>query len=429
MASPFVLPSHTPYQWQNAPSTQTPLDAAHLIAAEQDLVAYIQQMASSYDSYAQGQFVHQDGTGLPTFGGPAYSRPVWNGSQWVAEQLDKVDLCAEFGVSVNNADNSALISNAIQTLGLLGIDGYLPINSVGYPITNPIVIGNGTSNAVSTWTSVLRGGGMPTGGLITGNVSGPHSTIKWNGAAGFSGAMIEIAGPITGWGLENIQLNGGSAAIAPALGILVTSGSYAKVLRNIQMYNVISGIHEMCGGFNNVIQNNSAHNLWESIVIKWLGSQSGGVANGPFPYGYSGGIWFDGMASPSGDTNLEMFRHLTLLCPGNTSSGMKHSDLYFGACDSNLIEHAAMSTYGSGGTDTHFKVTYDYTIANVWPADNTIRGVDFASSASGLFQNIGTPAAGATPNKILEVAKTNGQPPNPSLANLAWGYRADGSLV
>ena len=42
----FPVPAHTPYQWQNAPSSNTPLDAAHLIAAEQDIVTYVQQLGA-----------------------------------------------------------------------------------------------------------------------------------------------------------------------------------------------------------------------------------------------------------------------------------------------------------------------------------------------------------------------------------------------
>src|SRR5690349_7305869 len=63
--SSYTPPDHTPYQWQNAPSTNTPLDAAHLEAAEDDLVQYTQQAVTDYDAYAEDQFVHQDGTGLP----------------------------------------------------------------------------------------------------------------------------------------------------------------------------------------------------------------------------------------------------------------------------------------------------------------------------------------------------------------------------
>ena len=53
---PFSVPPHTPYQWQDAPSQGTPLDKAHLEAAEQDLVGYTQQAVNAYDTFAEAQF-------------------------------------------------------------------------------------------------------------------------------------------------------------------------------------------------------------------------------------------------------------------------------------------------------------------------------------------------------------------------------------
>jgi len=51
----YSPPAHTPFQWQNTPDTQTPLDATNLEAAENDLVSYIQQVADSVVSYIQSQ--------------------------------------------------------------------------------------------------------------------------------------------------------------------------------------------------------------------------------------------------------------------------------------------------------------------------------------------------------------------------------------
>src|SRR5947209_7193031 len=56
---PFSPSPHTPYQWSDSPAQGTMLDSDHLIAAEQDLVSYTQQTITAYDTYAEGQFMHQ----------------------------------------------------------------------------------------------------------------------------------------------------------------------------------------------------------------------------------------------------------------------------------------------------------------------------------------------------------------------------------
>jgi hypothetical protein len=60
----FTPPAHTGYAWQNAPSTATPLDAAHLEAAEADLVAYTQSALTAYDGYINALFVRASAHGI-----------------------------------------------------------------------------------------------------------------------------------------------------------------------------------------------------------------------------------------------------------------------------------------------------------------------------------------------------------------------------
>jgi hypothetical protein len=60
----FTPPAHTGYVWQNAPSTATPLDAAHLGAAEADLVGYTQSALTAYDAYINALYVRASYHGI-----------------------------------------------------------------------------------------------------------------------------------------------------------------------------------------------------------------------------------------------------------------------------------------------------------------------------------------------------------------------------
>jgi len=115
------------------------------------------------------------------------------------------------GVSTSNPDNSTAINNALSTLGPLGVEAYLPFPCVGnfYAIQNPIIIGNGSSSAFSTWSGMLAGGGMPGGTSVTNEAATIESKIKWSGAAGFADAMVQVIGSLTGWGIRNLRLDDG----------------------------------------------------------------------------------------------------------------------------------------------------------------------------------------------------------------------------
>lgn len=108
----FVPPPHTPYQWQNAPATSTPLDAAHLEAAETDLVTYAQQVVAAYDTYAQGQFIAQ-----PNAIGPA-ARAYRGAGLGMSQGFSKIpldtvtfDTGSNFDVTTNHRYN--VTSNGI----------------------------------------------------------------------------------------------------------------------------------------------------------------------------------------------------------------------------------------------------------------------------------------------------------------------------
>lgn len=61
----FNPPTGTASTWHNLPTTDTPVDAAHLEAASSAGLADTRTVIAAYDSYASTQYIHQDGSGLP----------------------------------------------------------------------------------------------------------------------------------------------------------------------------------------------------------------------------------------------------------------------------------------------------------------------------------------------------------------------------
>lgn len=137
----FPIPAHAPYQWQNVPSTQTPLDAVHLALAENDLVSYTQSVIQSYDAYA--------------------------GTQYVAKNTVTYN-AADYGLALNGTDDGPALNVLISTLSAsLGADQQAVIT-----IPSKSVLGLGTT--VTRASNVhIRGEGATAKVLST---SGPVFT-------------------------------------------------------------------------------------------------------------------------------------------------------------------------------------------------------------------------------------------------------------
>lgn len=323
-----------------------------------------------------------------------------------------VDITKEFGVSPAVTDNSTPLNTALQALGSVGMDAWLPTPGglATLPIQNPVVIGTGTGSAQSTWSCKLQGGGYANYKNMAHVAATSGVQLSWTGLAGAT-AMVEVLGPLSGWGLERLLVNGNGGSNAPNYGLLVQSAQNGSV-RNFATINCQFGIHVTAVPKFGILSTNTMSNVWDNIMLHWIGAASGG------PNSYSPGLFFDGV-SGGGNACYEDYRGVQLVTP-SSSAGFTFAHIYFGACDNVYLENVHMAD--AGGSDTKLRVVYDYSVNNTWPADCCIDRIDFGTSTSGLIVNVGTPGAGATPNRIVAVSKTNGQPANPTLTNLDWGY-------
>ena len=120
----------------------------------------------------------------------------------------KIVSVKDFGaVGDGTTDDTASIQAAINALGLLGGgEVYFPRGT--YVISATINIGNGSSGVASTYQNVrLVGDGSA---YLASTTSA--TILLWNGATSTTAVMVEVAGRMTGAGLDGIYLNANNKA-------------------------------------------------------------------------------------------------------------------------------------------------------------------------------------------------------------------------
>lgn len=293
-----------------------------------------------------------------------------------------------------SADDTTAIQNAINSLPASGGTVLFPVANC--KITNTIQIGNGNSTTLSTKRGViLRGVGNPStpafflgGWTVT---TGPKLT--WAGSAG--GTMLQISGPLQGWGIENLYLDCVSSA---NVGLFVSSGQFGDV-RNLTIslcmtQGIQSNTVPLFGAVNNT---DSFHNNWQNINIL-VPANAGAM-----------GILLTGSAATS-DTDVNQFINVSIGLPPTL---LTHG-VYLQVADSNVF----YGLHFFGGSATARAVSFDYAVSGNFPASNTFYNVDQGGTTLTGWTNSGTPAAGATPNYIYGLVETNGGVA-PVLNNLA----------
>lgn len=127
-------------------------------------------------------------------------------------------------------DDTKAIQTAIDSLPATGGTVFFPPGEYG--ITSTLTVGDGTGDGnlgthISTKGGVLLvGAGNPMSTrFATGSVPLHTPIIWWCGAS--DGTMVSIRGPLEGWGLQYLSLEGdGSAAGSAGIGLEVISGQY-----------------------------------------------------------------------------------------------------------------------------------------------------------------------------------------------------------
>jgi hypothetical protein len=319
----------------------------------------------------------------PTFGG--ISNPTAQVNAW------------DFGADPYGLQDSAPAINKCLTFGL---DVILPPGT--YLIKSTITMGNGSSGVASTLSPArLIGQTSGSSPLYTTNPSS-GATLVWGGAA--AGTMMQINGPLQGWGVENIAFNGNAAA---AICLDVTSAQFGST-KNLSF-----------SSWTSIAWRNTC---WSSRPAGWIQVDTlhnihvGTIFNLPSVINATA-LFLTGNAAILDNTSYCTWIDVFYI---NPSPGFAITDLYLQFCDAcNFI-----GVHHTGG-DTFTKcIVFDYSFdpAHQFPTSNFFFSLDASGSLAppNRFSNVGSPAS-TFPNMIFGLNESNGvTDANATIANLSW---------
>ena len=291
-------------------------------------------------------------------------------------------------------DDTAAIQAAINAAGGHR-GGVVTFDAKPYLITNTLNIGNGSSSAVSTYGGVVLNGVAPpwlppqffTGYPITGG-----TVLVWRGAPG--GTMVSINGPLQGWGVGNMVLDGaasgGGFGGLAGIGLLVVSAQNGSspnlTIRGCQNAGLLS---ETVLPFTGDTETDSIANSYPNLSVG-VGWQNGAK-----------GIVLTGTASSN--TCFNVFERTAIALPTSLGAGQTAYGVYLQACDSNIF---ILPHFFNG--DPNFPAFYlDYTINPSWPSGNAIIHPDTGTILAPI-ETAGTPAANSAPTVITGINECNG---------------------
>lgn len=302
-----------------------------------------------------------------------------------------------------STDDAAAIQAAINALPACGGIVYFPCGE--YAIGSTIDVGDGTTSTGSTRNGVhLMGAG----------ISSPYSSFGWTGLSAVNGAkllwiggadpMVRINGPIAGWGMTDIALDGAGVA---SDGLQVVSGVHGYVARvgvlSCQYSFHLTTIVPTGGLVGQAV--GTFHNRFEQIVAQMPGS---------FANQY--GLFLNAGSSAQG-VFMNVFDEFFISYTNQTTNVAE--GIRLDGCDGNVFREGHMAGIPSGSNN--YLVSFIYGTKADWPADNTLQGFSFGTTASGKFYNANTPT-GSHPNRVIDIRYGDGRPSDPGLANLDWGF-------
>ncbi len=298
------------------------------------------------------------------------------------------------------ADSTTAIQNAINSLPVTG--GTIIFPNGTYKITSTLTIGNGTTSAISTRQGViLKGlGNSETTGFFINSApaNSPGVKLFWAGSVG--GTIMKLAGPLQGWGLQDIFMDCSSSA---AIGLEVLSGLYGNS-RDLTISNCTTvGLYSHAVPQNSIGDTNSERNFYQNlfVAVPNVASAQGIDLTGQVPF-----------VNALSNTDFNTFINLGIVLPLTSTQT-------FGIILKGTDSNEFFNTQIYGGGSTSIPVNFDYTSGTAgWPASNAFYGIDPGGGVSTTtFLNTGTPS-GATPNYIYGLVETNGAAA-PNIANLS----------
>ncbi len=298
------------------------------------------------------------------------------------------------------ADDSTAIQAAMDAAATLG--GGQVVFPVGiYKISTTLAIGNGTASVVSTKAGVtLIGEGRPsTMGFFTGYTIPPPVQLVWAGPSGAS-SMISVLGPIQGWGLQGLALNGENIA---GTGITVVSAMFGDcrdvMITGCMANGIVSTTVPLFGGVGGT---NSLQNAWRRISIAC-----------PIAANVRGILLTGALTPVNSDTAMNLFEDLFIALPPSGAAVA----IYLQSCDTNTF----VRTHIANGSAAATGILFDYASVpgQFFPSANSFFGIEANGAVLGArqFINSGAPSINARPNYIRGLDQANGST-NPAIANL-----------
>ncbi len=207
--------------------------------------------------------------------------------------------------------------------------------------------------------------------------------------------MISIAGPLQGWGVENLILD--CASISGSTGLGVVSAQFGNS-SNLLVQNCasvgISSTSNPLGGYTGVGNVDSLRNNWTNINVY-------------VPNVFAAkGILLNGDPGGTSDTDYNVFTNVFIRGVGAAAN----FGLYLGVSDANIFNDLSISGFATAGVGMQF----DYTINSNFPGSTTFIQYEIGGATS--FAILGSPGALATPNKFYGLIQANSAPA-PILAN------------
>lgn len=291
----------------------------------------------------------------------------------------------DFGaVGDGSTDDTTAIQNAIDSLPNGGGIVLFPVGN--YRITSTLTVGNGTASVVSTKRGViLRGMGVPNTPTGVPSLNGYTDTtgpkITWAGAA--STSMVVFQGPLQGWGVQNLFLDG--ASITGVTGLGVSSAQFGDS-SNLTIQNCFTGIFSTTnplGGYTGVGNVDCLRNNWTNISVL-VPALTGAK-----------GILLTGDAGGTSNTDYNTFTNTFIRSPAAATN----FGLYLGVCDSNSFHNIAISM--AGGT----AIEFDYSISSNFPLSNNF--YSYECGAATPYAVLGSPGGAATPNRFYGWIQAN----------------------
>lgn len=321
-------------------------------------------------------------------------------------------------------DDTALIQAALNAVAN---GSRIRIPPLTYRITDTVTIGNGSSSAPSSKWGIVLAGPSPApfpSGFFAGFPNTGTAKFVWAGASG--GTMIKVAGPLNGWGLENIYLDGAGVA-GVGLDVLSASNGVSNGLSFTGFTN--AAIREdVLTSYTGFGLANSMHNAYDNIAIQ-LPNVNG--AKGIVQLGRP-------TASPVGANScFGRFTNITFNAPTSTpataqAAGVQNNNATFGFylqwTDTNYYENI----HYIGGNQFSAAVLLDYTLTttsgqttttwNNLPSSCTFICLDVSGNGAGV--NVGPAGSTGTANAVMDVSRqfvNNGVPGNGARPNYVKG--------